>query len=327
MITKDSIKTLVEEFRNKDFSDISEVGHVQIYINNYIKKIDEVTGYYLELINLAGDLKGKTVIDIGCGFGFFSIVAKKCGAKRVIAIDSDINFCEAARKVADLMHYDIDIRQLAAEEIESLKDENIDIAFSSCFIEHIYDLKDHYKRVYSALTENGIYISETVLNSLNMRSIRKWRPVHLRSEYLDSEAYFDKRKDFIKSKFTNLSEDQVHYLAKNLNKYAKEDLINAVNRFLKSGKIQRRYFDILFNTCDPYTGYWHDKLLNPFSVKKYGRVAGFQSRLIRPIKRSNKIYFPRIILRYFKNTVNAIVPFWIIYLYTPQFILFCKKTK
>src|SRR5436190_20421764 len=46
---------------------------------------------------LPADLRGKTVLDIGCNAGFYSIEMKKRGADRVVAIDSDELYLEQAK--------------------------------------------------------------------------------------------------------------------------------------------------------------------------------------------------------------------------------------
>ncbi|MDH7507423.1 MAG: METTL5 family protein [Candidatus Thermoplasmatota archaeon] len=47
-----------------------------------------------------GDIKDKTVIDLGCGTGIFSIGAKIMGAKKVIGVDIEKNCLKIARKYA-----------------------------------------------------------------------------------------------------------------------------------------------------------------------------------------------------------------------------------
>jgi 2-polyprenyl-3-methyl-5-hydroxy-6-metoxy-1,4-benzoquinol methylase len=54
--------------------------------------------YFLESL---GPLYGKTVLDIGCGIGRFSVYAAKAGAK-VIGIDLQLEVIKAARSIADI---------------------------------------------------------------------------------------------------------------------------------------------------------------------------------------------------------------------------------
>src|ERR1700736_4260904 len=46
--------------------------------------------------SLPADLSGKTVLDVGCNAGFYSIQMKRRGAARVVGIDSDPVYLEQA---------------------------------------------------------------------------------------------------------------------------------------------------------------------------------------------------------------------------------------
>src|SRR5205823_11074218 len=41
----------------------------------------------IKLLGLPEDLRGKTVLDVGCSDGYFSFACERRGAKRVVAID------------------------------------------------------------------------------------------------------------------------------------------------------------------------------------------------------------------------------------------------
>src|SRR4051812_13991879 len=52
--------------------------------------------------SIPADLKGKSVLDIGCNAGFYSIEMKRRGADRVLGIDSDETYLEQARFAASI---------------------------------------------------------------------------------------------------------------------------------------------------------------------------------------------------------------------------------
>jgi tRNA (mo5U34)-methyltransferase len=58
------------------------------------------------------DLSAKTVLDIGCNAGFYSIEMKRRGADRVVAIDSSDRYLSQARFVAKVMGAEIEVRKL-----------------------------------------------------------------------------------------------------------------------------------------------------------------------------------------------------------------------
>jgi len=67
-------------------------------------------------------LTGKTVLDIGCNGGFYSIQMKLRGADRVVGIDSDPVYLEQARYAAHVNKVDIDFRELDVYQVAELQE-------------------------------------------------------------------------------------------------------------------------------------------------------------------------------------------------------------
>ena len=66
------------------------------------------------------DLDGRTVLDIGCNGGFYSIEMKRRGAARVVAIDSDERYLAQARLAAEITAAEIEFRQLSVYDVAAL---------------------------------------------------------------------------------------------------------------------------------------------------------------------------------------------------------------
>ena len=66
------------------------------------------------------DLTGKSVLDIGCNGGFYSLEMKKRGAERVLGIDSDEDYLDQARFAASVTGLDIELRQLSVYDVGAL---------------------------------------------------------------------------------------------------------------------------------------------------------------------------------------------------------------
>jgi tRNA (mo5U34)-methyltransferase len=66
------------------------------------------------------DLTGKTVLDIGCNGGFYSIQMKSRGAARVLAIDIDPDYLRQARFAADTIGLDIEFAELSVYDVAAL---------------------------------------------------------------------------------------------------------------------------------------------------------------------------------------------------------------
>jgi tRNA (mo5U34)-methyltransferase len=69
---------------------------------------------------LPHDLRGATVLDIGCNGGFYSIEMKRRGADRVLGIDVDGRYLKQARLAAELSQVEIELQQMSVYEIGRL---------------------------------------------------------------------------------------------------------------------------------------------------------------------------------------------------------------
>lgn len=66
------------------------------------------------------DLTGKTVLDIGCNAGFYSLEMKRRGAARVLGIDHDQDYLKQARFAAEITALDIEFAQLSVYDVGAL---------------------------------------------------------------------------------------------------------------------------------------------------------------------------------------------------------------
>lgn len=63
------------------------------------------------------DLRGRSVLDIGCNAGFYSIEMKRRGAARVLGIDSDPAYLSQAAFAAEVKQVDVEFRRLSAYDV------------------------------------------------------------------------------------------------------------------------------------------------------------------------------------------------------------------
>lgn len=66
------------------------------------------------------DLRGRSVLDIGCNAGFYSFEMKRRGAERVLAVDSDERYLAQARFAAEILGMDVEFRQLSVYDLPGL---------------------------------------------------------------------------------------------------------------------------------------------------------------------------------------------------------------
>jgi tRNA (mo5U34)-methyltransferase len=82
------------------------------------------------------DLSGKTVLDIGCNAGFYSIEMKRRGAARVLGIDFDQRYLDQARFAAEVKGQDIEFRLLSVYDVADLR-ERFDIVLFMGLLYHL----------------------------------------------------------------------------------------------------------------------------------------------------------------------------------------------
>jgi tRNA (mo5U34)-methyltransferase len=82
------------------------------------------------------DLRGKTVLDIGCNAGFFSIEMKRRGADRVVGVDFDPRYLAQARLAAEVSGMEIELRQLSVYDVKALG-EKFDLVFFMGVLYHL----------------------------------------------------------------------------------------------------------------------------------------------------------------------------------------------
>jgi tRNA (mo5U34)-methyltransferase len=82
------------------------------------------------------NLRGKTVLDIGCNGGFYSIEMKRRGAARVVGIDSDDDYLLQARLAAEICGVEIELRNLSVYDVGALA-EKFDVVLFMGVLYHL----------------------------------------------------------------------------------------------------------------------------------------------------------------------------------------------
>lgn len=89
---------------------------------------------------IPADLSGKSVLDIGCNAGFYSIEMKRRNASRVLGIDNDDLYLEQARFASRIAGAEIEFRNLSVYEIGYLKEKFDIVLFMGVFYHLRYPL-------------------------------------------------------------------------------------------------------------------------------------------------------------------------------------------
>lgn len=112
-------------------------------------------GEWQVLQKMLPDFEGKSVLDLGCGFGWHCIYAKQQGAKRVVGIDLSAKMLETAKmKSAGL---EIEYLQMAIEDID-FSSEEFDVVISSLAFHYVKDFNLICQKINQCLKPGGHFI-------------------------------------------------------------------------------------------------------------------------------------------------------------------------
>jgi tRNA (mo5U34)-methyltransferase len=85
---------------------------------------------------IPADLRGRTVLDIGCNAGFYAIEMKRRGADRVVAVDTDPRYLAQARLAAEVTTTDIEFREMSVYQLPILE-ERFDVVLFMGVLYHL----------------------------------------------------------------------------------------------------------------------------------------------------------------------------------------------
>ncbi|KAH7630182.1 S-adenosyl-L-methionine-dependent methyltransferase [Sordaria sp. MPI-SDFR-AT-0083] len=114
---------------------------------------------------LPPSLVSKTVLDLGCGDGWFSRWALDQGAKAVCAMDVSKNMLSRARALSPPDQYsgitfrqvDMDIEVLS-EKLDPEEEAAYDVAFSGLALHYLVNLEAALRQVFRSLSPGGLFV-------------------------------------------------------------------------------------------------------------------------------------------------------------------------
>lgn len=104
---------------------------------------------------LLPELRGKKVLDLGCGFGWHCRYAREHHAQRVVGIDLSEKMLERARAMTDDPY--IEYRRLAIEDI-GFPEGEFDVVISSLALHYVENFDIICRKVYHCLTSGGTFV-------------------------------------------------------------------------------------------------------------------------------------------------------------------------
>jgi 2-polyprenyl-3-methyl-5-hydroxy-6-metoxy-1,4-benzoquinol methylase len=315
--------TIMEQIKNIDLAGIGISEYNQKYIlDNYVS----LEGWSINALMLSTCLSmvkkpinEMSLLDYGAGSGSICLLAKALGVGTVIYSDIYDLSCEDAEKLARALGLAAD--QYLVGELGSVSqhlDKNrllCDILVSNACIEHIYNIEQFFESMLKIPSKKLIFWLSTGANALRAKTCRELSLVARKLENEDREwswghkdrdslqSYFKIRTQIIKNVSNELNEKEIEALSERTRGLRRDDIEAAVKKYLQT-KTMPPYPTHPSNTCDPETGNWAERLMNPFELRAKLDDLGFET-LVRPA------YWTKDTENSIKNIAKAITNFLI----------------
>jgi len=233
-------------------------------------------------------LSDMVLVEYGGGRGLHSLLARQLGVGTVVYNDIDHDKCELAKAIAGELglqadHYvcgDIDalVQLLEVHRIEA------DAITSYDVLEHIYDIDHFLERLHSICNRDAVMMLCSGANMFWYPFAKHAAKMQKEVEHVGLEEYciggcLKERTKIIREFAPSLSEDEIQRLGIHTRGLMSRDIVREVDRYLQSGQVPR-LIEHPTNVCNPYTGNWAERSLNPYYLAERLSYAGFDSTVL-----------------------------------------------
>ncbi|MCR8642864.1 class I SAM-dependent methyltransferase [Paenibacillus sp. N1-5-1-14] len=131
----------------------------------------EAAGEWHVFQALLPDLAGKSVLDLGCGFGWHCLYAREQQASSVVGIDISENMLHKAREMTT--DPAVTYKQMPVEDIDFPND-SFDVVISSLAFHYVDDFAALCKKVFNLLKPGGSFIFSAEHPIFTSRNDQNW---------------------------------------------------------------------------------------------------------------------------------------------------------
>ena len=304
------------------------------YNKQYISRLKPALMYYLKIYSccLAKGLQNSvlslseiTMVDFGGGSGFLSIYAKKLGIGNVIYVDLNPLSVETVTLLKKETGFGPDVILHGSSDILatwcSKKSVLPDFLVSTDLIEHVYSLNTLFSELIGVNNQMRM-IFTTASTPYNPYVRRRLQRMMRACEYgsLETPNYYTKRKDYIRQQFVSLSEQEVDDWALKTRGLIYADIDLAVKERQDPVPLDA------YNTCDPETGNWAERILPIRSYRNMLLKHAYTVSVYKGFYNINRLKKWKSLIFRFLNLIIRISG-RIGLLVSPFIILVCDKKK
>jgi SAM-dependent methyltransferase len=277
----------IESIRKIDFMTLG----ISEYNYQYIERLMPNLEYYFQIYSqsielLIGNKKPEGyVVDFGGGHGFLSLYLQQLGFQ-VIYCDSNPLSVNTIQRIGLILGHDPDIviEGSSAELLAYCRQHHVavDYLIATDLIEHVYDLNRFFADLQDVNPALQM-IFTTWVNPCNLPKVKR-----LRRMMKDVEANFflPMRKEYIENHYAELTLGEIKQLAYRTRGRNYVDVTIAVEDYRKTGKLAMAIER--FNTCDPQSGSWVERVLPLSEYRKVVEKNGFKVEFMKGFYNTNR---------------------------------------
>ncbi len=224
------------------------------------------------------NLLGKTVLDVGSGFGMACVVMHLLGAERVEGIDTFVPMVETTQSYSSARPElrDINFQKGLSYDLP-FADGTFDIILNFEALSHFVNQEQSVAEATRVLKKGGKYVIADDNNGANARIVRENREIWERFEngppgeihgHDAKLPYVESREQILREAFPELSDGDAKDLALNTAYMRKQDVIDAGERFLREGVKPASRFQADRCPVEPHAGQMMENLIDPRELDK-----------------------------------------------------------
>jgi len=248
------------------------------------------TRFVADLCRLARfDPQGKIILDAGCGFGALAIILALMGAHAVHGVDIlPTRLSTFERMIEDFqLHPPLTAHFASVDQLDFFPSHSFDMILSNEAISHYRDVDAFLREASRLLKPGGVLLISDGNNGANRLRAAYTRKLWLRFEngppghfygHRVKQPYVAMRAEIIQEAFPQLNEAQVQELARRTSRMTREQILQAVQRYLQSGELPQSIYEPTECPVNPLTGAVMERLFDPAQLARQIERFGFRAR-------------------------------------------------